>query len=32
MADTQGFCTIVVHEGAKHPDGRILRVQDTRDG
>ncbi|MEA1049333.1 6-phosphofructokinase [Lamprobacter modestohalophilus] len=31
MVDAHGFCTIVVSEGAKHPDGRFLAEQGTRD-
>ena len=31
MVDTHGFCTIVVSEGAKYPDGRFLAEQGTRD-
>jgi 6-phosphofructokinase 1 len=31
MVDAQGFCTIVVSEGAKYPDGRFLAEQGTRD-
>ncbi|AGA89996.1 6-phosphofructokinase [Thioflavicoccus mobilis 8321] len=29
--EEQGFCTVVVSEGAKHPDGRFLAEQGTRD-
>ena len=29
--DSHGFCTIVVSEGAKYPDGRFLAEQGTRD-
>ncbi|MFP4601449.1 MAG: 6-phosphofructokinase [Halochromatium sp.] len=31
MVDAHGFCTIVVSEGAKYPDGRFLAEQGTRD-
>ncbi|WP_462322757.1 6-phosphofructokinase [Halochromatium sp.] len=31
MVDSHGFCTIVVSEGAKYPDGRFLAEQGTRD-
>ncbi|NEX15634.1 MAG: 6-phosphofructokinase [Halochromatium sp.] len=31
MVDRHGFCTIVVSEGAKYPDGRFLAEQGTRD-
>ncbi|NBB82248.1 MAG: diphosphate--fructose-6-phosphate 1-phosphotransferase, partial [Alphaproteobacteria bacterium] len=29
--EEHGFCTVVVSEGAKHPDGRFLAEQGTRD-
>ncbi len=29
--ETYGYCTVVVSEGAKHPDGRFLAEQGTRD-
>ncbi|NBC49860.1 MAG: diphosphate--fructose-6-phosphate 1-phosphotransferase [Gammaproteobacteria bacterium] len=31
MVDAHDFCTIVVSEGAKYPDGRFLAEQGTRD-
>ncbi|MFV0369372.1 MAG: 6-phosphofructokinase [Hyphomicrobiaceae bacterium] len=31
MVDKHGYCSIVVSEGARHPDGRFLAEQGTRD-